>query len=345
MQLGDANGGTALLERLLAWPGIENNPDVLAIARYNLAQLEYARGEKARARALLDKAQAWWNTEPVRHHGMLTESRTAQAQIERAEGRVEVAIATLEAAIVERRSAHPVNVREVASALNALTLALTEVGRYDEALQRAGEGYDVLAKAGLESDVAALALLSNRANALVTMGRPDTAIADFRRVAEARRELYGRSPELANVQANLAIALVAQAKPLDGDARHAILDEAIGLLEDSYAMAIEGSGENGRSAAFIRCNLAETYVLAGAYAKAEPLAQAAVRIGSEQFGATSPLAGLGLRARATLRAARGDHEGARSDVAAAKLIFAGMGKGGERYLQSLAAVLDQIGSR
>lgn len=343
MQLGDVNGGVALLERLLAWPGIESNPDVLAIARYNLAQLEYARGEKARARALLDKAQAWWIAEPARHRDMLMESRTAQAQIERAEGHVEQAIATLEAAIVERRNARPVRTREVGSALNALALALTEVGRYDEAVKRAGEGYEVLAQAGLGTDVTALALLSNRANALVTMGRPDTAVADFRRVADVRRELYGRSPELANVQANTGIALVAQAKTLNGDARRATLAEAIGLLEDSYAMAIEGSGERGRSASSIRYNLAEAYVLAGDHAKAEPMAEAAVRIGHEQFGATSPLAALGLRARATVRAARGDRDGARSDVAAAKLIFAGMGKGGERYVESLRDVMDQIG--
>lgn len=340
MQLGDANGGTALLERLLAWPGIENNPDVLAIARYNLAQLEYARGDKTRARELLDKAQAWWASEPARHRDMLMESRTAQAQIERAEGHVEQAITTLEAAIVERGNARPVKTREVASALNALSLALADVGRDEEAMQRAGEGYELLANDGLATDVTALALLNNRANALVTMGRPDSAVVDFRRVADARRALYGRSPELASSQANLGIALVAQAKMLQGDARRAPLDEAIALLEDAYAMAIEGSGDRGRSATSIRFNLAEVYVLAGDYTRAQPLAEDAVRIGSEQFGTTSLLTGLGFRARARVRAAQGNLDGAREDVEEARRIFTQLGKGAQRHLDSLDTVLD-----
>jgi eukaryotic-like serine/threonine-protein kinase len=342
MQLGDANGGAALLERLLAWPGIEENPDVQASGRYHLAQLEYSRGERARARSLLDQAQAWWNSDPERHRDILLESRTAQAQIERGEGKLDQAITTLEAAIAERYKAPMLNAREVASALNSLSLALYDAGRYDDALQRAGEGYDLMAEAGLDTGIAALALLNSRGNALLAMGRADAAAGEFRRVADSRLELYGRSPEVAGAQANLANALLAQAKALTGESQRATRAEAVALLEDSFAMAIEGSGEKGRPAAFIRYMLAEAYVLIGAADKAAPLAEAAVRIGMEQFGESSPLAALGLRSRAKLRAALGELEGARSDIAAARPIFVAMGKGGERHLKVLDAILDPV---
>jgi serine/threonine-protein kinase len=342
MQLGDVNGGAPLLEYVIAWPGIENNPDVLAAARYNLAQVEYARGNAKRARTLLDGAQAWWNTQPVRYRTILNESRSTQAQLERAEGQVDKAIATLESTIVERRKTLGSNDREVGAALNALSLALAQAGRYEESAQRADESHALFEKMGAGSNVTGLAALNNRAVALMQLGQIDKATADFRRVVELRRQLYGRSPELASAQNNLALALVRQALKEDEQTRHEQLAEAVRLLKDSYDMAVEGSGEGGRSTAMARVNLAEAYAVSGDLAAAAPLAEAAIRIGRDQFGTDSPFAGLGYRARATVHFAEGHLEAAREDIASAKAIFGKMGKGGEAYLDSLVPLLKRL---
>uniref|UniRef100_UPI0027B9F54C serine/threonine protein kinase n=1 Tax=Dokdonella sp. TaxID=2291710 RepID=UPI0027B9F54C len=102
LQVADFDGAEALLEQLLQWPGIEDNPEVLANARYNLAQIEISRGHATRARELLQQAQDWWRDRPGDVALLRNESASTQAKIERAEGRADQAIATLRDAVAER---------------------------------------------------------------------------------------------------------------------------------------------------------------------------------------------------------------------------------------------------
>ena len=341
LQLGDTEGAIALLERLLAWPGIDANPDVLARARYNLAQVEYSRGNASRSRELLDQAQAWWALQPARYGPILEESRTTQAQLERAEGKLDQAIATLQATIAERRRVRG-NEREEGAALNTLVLALTDAGRYEEAVRTADEGLAVFTRLGLDKQISGLAVINNRGNALVGLGRYDEAIADFRHVVELRRALYGRSPELATALGNLAVTLSKDVITQNEDEQRRTYTEVARLLDESYAMSRELGSETGRSLAVIRSALAQTYVRLGDLAKAEPLAEEAVRIGNENFGATSVFTGVGYRARADVRIALGRYADARADIAAAKLAFASLGKGSEQHIASLVPFLEAL---
>ncbi len=344
MELGDLDGGAPLLERVLAWPGIERNPDALARARYNLAQLEYSRGNARRARELLDAAQAWWMKQPTRYERILNESRTTQAQLERAEGHVDKAIATLETTIAERKRFGDAD-REVGAALNALTLALADAARFEDSVRAADEAMAVFRSVGADKQVAGLAVLNNRAVSLMALKQYARAVEDFRRVVALRRELYGRSPELAVAQNNLALTLVHVAREEGPEPLAKAFKEATTILEDAYPMALEFGGESSRAAVLARINLAEAYAATGRVTEAEPLAEDAVRIGHAHFGDANGFTALGYRARANVRLAQGRRDDARADVARAKAIIGTLGKIGEAYLASLAPLIDKLGER
>ncbi|MBN8482305.1 MAG: protein kinase [Xanthomonadales bacterium] len=345
MQLGDTEGAKALLEKLLEWPGIAtDNPGVFARGRYYLAQVEYARGNAGRARALLDAAQAWWLADPARHRALLIESRTTQAQIERAEGHFDQAIATLEATLAERRRTVGEDV-EVGAALNALSLALSEAGRYEEALARANEGIALYTRLGQGKSISGLALLNNRGNAYVMLKRYDDAVADFTRVVELRRELYGPSPEFAAALLNLAIARGRTVRVDDEAAALEVIRQSIPLLEEAHAVALAHGSETGRTIALVRPILAEAYARVGRLDEAQRMADAAVRVADANFGDSNLVTGVAYRARARVRVAQHRDAEARADIATAKAVFGRLGKASEAYLPSLVPLLNELDAR
>ncbi|HEY0178314.1 MAG TPA: serine/threonine-protein kinase [Dokdonella sp.] len=324
-RLGDTEGATPLLEQVLAWPGIERNPDAQADARAQLAEVEYFRSHVARAHALLDQARAWWSTDPARYAKALNESLITRSQIERAEGHADASIATLEQAIEGRRALLGQPDRSLGIALGTLSVSLIQAGRYDDAWRRADEAIQVYAGLGERDSVAALAALSNRGTAAMNAGRLADAERDLRDAVERRRSLYGPSPELAQTENNLGLVLEQQGRAA----------EAIALFEDGLQMAIERGGETTRYALPLRGNLAEAYVAASRVAEAEALAEAAVSIATASYGATSPFVAAAKRARAAVRIAQKRPADARADLDAAAAIFTAMGASGARQLATL----------
>lgn len=342
LQLGDIEGALPLLERLIAWPGIEANPDVLATARHNLAQIESVRGNAPRARELLDAAQAYWNSEPARYGLMLSESRVTQARLLRAERRFDEAIALLEDGIAQRRRLVGDD-REVGSAVGGLTNALLDAGRYEEAIAKANDGIALAERLGDDSIL--LSLFNLRGNAALQLKRYDEAIADFTHVLELRRELFGRSAETAVSISNLVLA---KSHAALGSGRLETVQEiadAIPLLEEGYDMAREFTGETGRLTVMIRNALAETYLRDGRVAEAEPLAEEGLRIALAHHGDTSMATGMAWRARGRLRIAQRRDAEARADLAEARAVFERMGQGGEAYLPSLDPLLEALDQR
>ena len=342
MQLGDLEGAAPLLERLIQWPGIEANPDVLARARYNLAQVDFARGDASRAREMLDAAQAWWLADSERYGLPLSESRIMQARLLRTERKFDEAIAVLEAGIAQRRRLLGDD-REVLIALTTLVHTLGDAGHYAEAIDKANEGLDLAEAAG--DDALELAFLNNRGSAALQLKRYDAAIADFRKVVDTRRALYGSSPESAQALANLALAL-SHARTTSGQAETPPeLDEQIALLSESYAMAREFGGEAGRSTVMVRPALAETYLRAGRVDDARPLAEDGLRIALAHHGDTSLPTAMAWRARARLRMAEQRDGEARADLDQTRATFERMGKGGEAYLPMLDVLYGILDAR
>ncbi|MEP6485568.1 MAG: protein kinase [Rudaea sp.] len=333
MQIGDVEGALPLFEKLLAWPGIEQNPSVLASAKYDVAQIEYARGKAPHARELLDQAQAFWTTQPKRFRMILNESRSVQAQLARASGKPADAVDILKSAITERREfLGGESDRETGSAFNSLTLALTELGRYDESIASANEGYKIFDDLGQGHSATGLALINNRAISETYLGNFAAAESDYRRVVDDRRALYGDSPELAASENNLAQAISRQHR----------YDEAITLLEDSLRLGKLFSGDTGRETLMARVNLAEAYSVVGRAKEALPLADAAVGIAEKQYGLQSPFTVVAHRARGYARLGTNDVTGARADLDQATEISKTMGKGGEIYLKTLEPLRAKI---
>lgn len=326
IHIGDAEAAKPLLDRLIAWPGIDDNPPLLAEARYNLAQIELDRGETQKAKNLLAQAQAQWTTGAGRNALHLNLSRGIEASIALAEGKTDEAIAILEGAIAERRRLLPAPDRELATAITKLAVALLTAGRNEEALARAGESVATYESLGLGGTSAGLAAINNRASAEMRLQQIEPAIVDFRRVVQLRRALHGATSELAVPLNNLAVAL---------QMRHEEA-EAIPLLEEALRITVTNLGEHGPVAFAARRHLSDAYVATGRVAEAAPLAEASATIGVEQFGESSVYAGIGYATRARVRMAQGRAREAERDLDSASRIFTALGPSARAYLDGLA---------
>ncbi len=323
--LGDNEGARPLLERIVDWPGGGIAPDVLAQARFVLAQVAYFRGDTERAQSLLTSAADWWRGQGRRYRNRLNESAVLQSQLQRATGDVAAAIRTLEQAIEERGQRLQLHDRELAIMQATLALALIQAGQHEAAYSQADAGYRLFEQMGLARSTVGLGAINNRAVAAMHLGQLERAETDFRTVAGILAELYGESPQLATMQNNLARILIRQGQ----------VEQAATLLESALRMATAQDGEQGRSTLLPRVNLAEALATLGRLDEARPLAEAAVAIGTGSYGENSLYTALGHRARAHVRLAEHDYNGARDDLDRAQVAFSTMGAGGQDYLRSL----------
>lgn len=328
LHLGDEKSARSVLERLLRWPGLERQPDLLASARYNLAQVELDLGDTARARALLDQAQSFWKSQGSRFALNLNLSRDSQSEIEQAEGHPDVAIQTLEHAIAERRTLLGKPDRELATAINGLAFVFLSAGRDEEGLARADESIALYTSLGLAHSSAGLAAINNRAMAAYRLGRFDIAIAGMREAVRLRRQLFGPTTELAEAMNNLGVVLTRQDKA----------EQAIPILEEALHIAIEKAGVDGQTAFAPRRNLADAYIAVGRIAEAEPLAEKSVVIGRDKLGAGSIFAGAAYSTLARVRLAQGRTREARVALDQATSIFVALGEAGAAYLKNLDAL-------
>ena len=335
MMLDDTEAAAPLLNKLLAWPGIENNPEVLASARYNLAQVDYLINHREEGAQLLRQAQDYWSRDLARHANRLAESRTWQAQYERAEGRLEQAVATLQEGIAAQRSLNNVPNEELAIAYSTLTLALLKAGRVQEALLAADEAHAIVVQLHQEHTTRGLAILNNRASVKLTMGDFAAAAEDLRVVVDLNLKLYGRSANLGIAESNLAVAYVKQGQP----------EQAVPLMEDALQMAVGRDGERSRAASIPRINLVEVYAAVNRTDAAAKLADLSVDIATRDYPEDEMLAGLAYRARTSTRLALNDHAGARADLDEATRHFNAAGAGGRIYLDSLTPLREILGDR
>ncbi|MFZ2235492.1 MAG: serine/threonine-protein kinase [Dokdonella sp.] len=332
VHIGDNEAARPLLERLLAWPGIEKNIETRAEARFQLGQVKLGDGDMARASELLALAQADWDRDPSRYRLTMNVAKGFQAQIELAANKVDQAIATLRSAAAERRGLLSAPDRELATHLTSLASVFLNAGRYEDALDVASEGLSDYESLGLGGSAAALTAISNRAVAAFKLGRFGAAKSDLAKVVKLRRELYGPNTELAGSLNNLAMAMVHEKNYVD----------AIPLLQEALQMGIEKGGAQGQIAFSARRNLSDAYVAVGRVAEALPLAETSIQIGRDTFGADSLFAGVAYGTRARVRAAQGDGRAAAADMDQAIGILKAMGTRGAPYLESLAPVEGQI---
>lgn len=333
LQMADVQGAVPLLDRLIEWPGIESNPNVLAHARYNLAQAELVRGNLDRAQSLLAQAQDYWGSaDGVVQKSLLNESRMTQSRLERAQGRIDDSLTTLRTAIAEREQLLGAHDVESGGQYVSLAVSLMQSGRLDEAEVAASDGLRVYEQLDLTESDGGLAALNARGNIAVVAGRAEQSIADFRRVSEMTRALYGETPRLATALNNLGIALM----------RSNQTNEAVPVIEEALRVARASEGERSRLALALRSATAEVWAIAGRQDDAELLIEEALDIAQVEFVADPVLLGTVYRVRARVRLEQGRQAEARMDIEQATEYFSAAGKAGEPYLRRLEVLQREL---
>lgn len=329
--LGNPEGAAPLLEKLLIWPGIERNPEILASARYGMATAMHQRGDDERARTLLADAQAFWNIEPDRHLLKLSASRTLQAWLERQQGKPDLAIATMEKSIAEFHTLRGTPDPDAAYALVSLSITLAQVGRVEEALARARESVDEYRRLGEANSVEGLAALGNVAAISTMLGHDESALAVMREVS-AKMVVFGASEGLAKADAQLGELL----------AKVGRFDEALPILRGALAMATQYEGNEGRLAEGVRQRLAQACLDANQNKEAEPLIDRILAHARSAHGEQHRDTGIAYRLRAQLRIAQLRSGEAIEDLDKAGEIFRAMGDNGKRQLAKTAALRARI---
>jgi serine/threonine protein kinase/tetratricopeptide (TPR) repeat protein len=273
-ELDDYQGAASLLEGMVETEASTTDPVVLADSQHLLANIAFRRGDAARARVLLARAQAFWQRDTSRYRGQLLESRLLQAQLEREAGDVPRSIATLRTAVSDRLAQSGPHHYDSVNAINSLALALAGDNQLAEAERLIGEAWDGVRALGRERTGWALVILNNRAGIAARQKDYVRAEALFREAIALRRDLYGPSTALAVMHINLGSILVNTGRPR----------EAVDLLTSALKMATEYSGESSPVTVNVLVKLARAHVPLGHLAQAERYARRALEIARGRFG-------------------------------------------------------------
>lgn len=316
----DYTGAAPLFERLLQQqPPIA--PEVAAQAAYDLSQCYLRMSRMAEARKVLDQAQTFWLKAPERYRNRLLESRLTQAQLERAEGKPERGIQTLEAALSERIALSGENFAETGTLINNVGVAYFQANRLPAARVMFQRAWAVWGALGAEDSVDALNTLNNWAAIEVREQNYPEAERLFRKALEVRRSLFGPSAALAALLNNLGKLQLLQGHPA----------EAVPLLEEAVALATQFAGENSLNTLAAMAGLGEAQATTGAAATAEKtLATMEERVRAH-FDAKHVLVAIAHLAQARRLAAAGQKTSAVQRLDAADAVLAAAGPQAATY--------------
>ncbi|MEO8160733.1 MAG: serine/threonine-protein kinase, partial [Arenimonas sp.] len=199
--MNDYDGAVPLLQRYLAAPTspADKRADVEAL----LAETELRRGNTARARMLLDRAQAYWNRNPSNNRKALVGSRQLEAQIQKEESGLPASLRTLQRALLEHDEYFGRRNTETANVLNSLGIAYQANGEIEKADAAFRDSWAVHQAIGNVRSAAALLTLGNWATVAYRKNELDRAEKLLVQASTLRKELYGPSAALAAMQANL----------------------------------------------------------------------------------------------------------------------------------------------
>jgi eukaryotic-like serine/threonine-protein kinase len=325
--LNDYVGAEAVLRELLAL-GQRLPSAAAAMARHNLAQLQF-RGQQAdEARANLAQAQGFWAADPRRWRNELLESRLLQSQLERLAGDRPRALATLREALVQRVALSGERHRETAILVNNLGIAEFEAGELDAAVASFARADTIWQALDLGRSADALNTLNNWASAEQRRGRPAAAISLFERALALRRELYGPSAALAALAGNLG-------KTLLQAGRNA---EALPLLREARELGMRYAGERSVVALSASLGLVDALLASGEPGQAKTLLDVAAAGIEAEYPAQHPLQALRWISAARLHAAQADMPARDAALDRAQQLVDGLGPAGRAYAATISAL-------
>lgn len=205
--LGDYAAAEPLLRHWLVYEGTIADPVAAADVRFTLAETVHRMGGRDEATALLEQAQAFWQTDPERHADVLLTSRTLQARLQREAGGAAAALATLETALPQRLQRSGREHFETAALYTNLGAAYVQAGRIDEGIAASQEAMTLWRALDLGSSNDALNTLNNLAAAQFRTGDFAAAHTAFSEALALRRTLFGPSAATAALIGNTARTL------------------------------------------------------------------------------------------------------------------------------------------
>lgn len=330
-RLNDYTGAAPLFEQLLLrQPAVP--AEMAARTRLNLAQCYLRMSRYEAAQNHLQTAQEYWMSNPGRYRNLLLESRSTQAQLQRAQGDAAGSIATLEAALAEREAVSGAVHPETGTLLNDLAVAYFQANRLADAralFQRAWAMWQTL---GAAESVDALNTLNNWASLEVREQNLTEAERLYRQALETRRALFGPSAALAALLNNLGKLQL----------RLDRADAALPLLREALTLAREYAGVNSLNALAAQAGVGEALTATGAGGEAAVvLADLDQRV-REHFGENHILMALAHLAQTRRLLAAGDRRAARGRLNAAEAVLTAAGPQGAVYLPQVQALRESI---
>lgn len=273
--LSDDVGALATFDRLLARAALID-PETLAQARYNAAQVQMRQGAPDKAEALLAAAQQFWQSDPGRWTMRLRDSRLLEAQVMRAndpEGAVTLLRDTLAAHVRE----YGADNQRAGVFANNIGTALVPLGRLEEAEAAFLEADRIWRATGLATGFDALNTLNNTASVQYLQNKHQAAAESFARAVALRDQLFGPSAATAALLSNYGKALLAVGEP----------ERALEPFARSEVMSLQFAGAASPLHISVQLGHAEALARSG---RTDALAKLrAARDGLSQMGDPAPL--------------------------------------------------------
>lgn len=299
--LGDYDGALANLRALTA-PSVSASiaPDVLANARYDLAQVLLRTGNATEAPSLLAAAQTYWASDPLKWRAKLIDSRILESQIVRATDPAR-ALTIMESALAEQLRHFGKDVRQTGVFYNNIGVARQAAGDLPAARAAFTEAQGIWQRIGQAETPDALNTANNLAAIAMLEGDIAAAEQQFAQAVAIRRSSFGPSAGTAALINNLGKVRLKLGK----------FDEAIALLAEAEAMGGRFAGPASQLRISALAGLSEAYVGQGRMAEgltAARTAHAATRaetglpalLAEIALGRAEAAAGNATRARALL---------------------------------------------
>ncbi|WP_027442472.1 serine/threonine-protein kinase [Erythrobacter cryptus] len=327
--LGDYAAAKAALAPLVRARARQVPGDVLAAARYDMAQAMVRLGEIEGARPLLQQAQAYWQADAPKWRARLIDSRLVEAQILRASDPA-AAARMLAAATRDHAAMFGTTNRQAGVFQNNLGVALLAAGDPAGASAALKKAQAIWQATGLTDTPDALNTANNLAALEMLAGRPAAAEPLFAEAVRIRRTLFGDSAGTAALLSNHGKVLLQL-----GRAR-----EAAPLLAEAAGMAEQFAGAGAMQHVAALAGLAEARLALGA---PDALALAREALGAAELGkAPPPAKAMALLALAKVQLAGGDRAGARQSLGAFDSLLPQLGPAGARLGEAAKPLRAQL---
>ncbi|MGJ8669925.1 MAG: tetratricopeptide repeat protein [Oceanococcus sp.] len=193
--MDDYTSAEKLLARVLTLP--QAAPESVAAAAYDLAQVRVRSGDYDLAKFALDTALAVWSKQPERYADDLLQAEMVKAQLLRAQGDVDGAIAVLEPTLPKRLALSGEEDRQSAVLMGNLGVAYLYAGRLEDARKITTRAWQAFEASGSESTPNALTLLGNLAGMEFRMGRLRQAEEYYEKVLSLAQDAQPESASTA----------------------------------------------------------------------------------------------------------------------------------------------------